>query len=183
MSACLLVLTVPSFFAADDLPEGWGKLSSPAEGFYVVIPGEIKRQKLTDKGPDDKPVKLTFFRTKHGGADFIVGMSEFSHEYMSQPKKKIFDNARDGSIARSGGKLVREKDIKQGKLDGREVVNAVGGKDGGVVIARIFVANGRQYSVMVAGKKLADVESEDALRFLDSFKAIAVRTPKGKPKG
>ena len=182
MSACFVVLIAHSFLA-DDLPDGWGKLSSPAEGFYVAIPGEIKRQKLTDKGPDDKPVKITLFRTLHHGVTYVVGVSEFSKEYLSQPKKKIFDNARDGSIARSGGKLVREKDIKQGKLEGREVVNAVGGKDGGVVRARIFVANDRQYSAMVAGKNEADVDSEEALRFLDSFKTIPIRTPKGKPKG
>ena len=181
MSAVLFMLVAPHFIA-DDLPPGWGRMSSPSEGFAVTHPIVFKRQKMTDKDPNGHDVRLTFFRFSKDDVTYIVGISEFDKEYMSQSNKQIFDNARNGSLARSGGKLIREKDIKLGKFEGREVVNAVGGKDGGVVIARIFVANGRQYSVMIAGKKQEDVESEDALRFLDSFKITAIRKPKDKAK-
>ena len=174
----MTTLFVVAFVApAGDLPEGWAKLSAPGEGFNVTLPSGHKRQIMNDKGPDDRPVKLTFFRATKDDVTYIVGISEFSKEYMSQPAKTLFDNARDGSIARSGGKLIRDKDIKLGKYEGREVVTEAG-KGAGFVRARVFIANGRQYSAMVAGKKETDVESEDALRFLDSFRLVKIRAPK-----
>ncbi len=175
VSLILIALNFATF--ADELPEGWGKLSAPGMGFAVTLPKDFKKQKVTDKDPNDKEVKITLYRASLNDVNYIVGISEFSKEYLSQPKKVIYDNARDGSIARSGGKLVRESDIKLGKHEGREVVTAAG-KKAGFVRARIFVANDRQYAVMVAAKTEPALDTDDARRFLDSFRITAVKKAK-----
>src|SRR5262245_5801790 len=162
----------------DALPAGWVKFAARGEGFSISSPATFKRQQLTDKGPDQKDVKITVFRANVGDESYLVTISEFSAEYMKNPPKVIFDNARDGSVARSGGKLVRESDIKLGSHPGREVVVAAGEK-AGFVRARIFVANGRQYAVMLASKTEAGIDSADARRFFESFRLLSI--PKKKP--
>ncbi|MBL8824223.1 MAG: hypothetical protein JNJ77_16680 [Planctomycetia bacterium] len=166
----LLLLAVT--FTRDDLPEGWNKVSLPTAGFKVNMPNP-ERKFMEDKGPDDKPVFIRMHRGKEGKVSYLVTVSEFSLSYISQPAKTIFDNAREGSLARSGGSLVSEKDIKLDKVPGREFV--VKAKEAGFVRARVYVFNQRQYSVMVAGPKLEDLETPETKQFFDSFKLTPIR--------
>ena len=48
-------------------------------------------------------------------------------------------------------------------------------KEAGFVRARIYVFNQRQYSVMVAGPKLEELDSAETKQFFDSFKLTPIR--------
>ncbi len=151
---------------AADLPEGWVAIKAANLGYQVSMP-KPERKAFQDIGPDDKPVHISLYRGTVGRTSYIVSVSEFSKSYLSQPVKVIFDNARDGSLKRSGGTLVSEKEIKFNTIPGRETV--VKAKEAGYVKARIYVYNLRQYSIMLAGEKEDDLESKEAKLFFDSF--------------
>lgn len=150
----------------DDLPAGWMKGNFTPNGFAITMPIP-KRQSFEDTGPDDKPVHIQIYRGKVGEVSYIVSVSNFSLSYISQPVKVIFDNARDGSLARSGGTLVSEKDIQLGTTTGRETM--VKAKDAGFVRARVYVYNQRQYSLTITSPQEADLDTADARRFFESF--------------
>ncbi|MFT3880350.1 MAG: hypothetical protein QM703_11900 [Gemmatales bacterium] len=165
----LILLRLP-----DDPPPRWMPLANP--GCSARLPNaNPKVQKLEDTGPDDKPVKISIYRGTIGKTSYLVTISEFSDEYMKQPVKIIFDNARNGSIARSGGKLVSEKDIELDKVPGRETIVTV--KDAGFVKARVYVHNERQYAVMIASPNEKELDDENAKKFFESFKLKTMRRP------
>lgn len=149
-----------------DLPEGWVAIKATNLGYVVSMP-KPERKAFQDVGPDEKPVHISLYRGTVGKTSYIVSVSEFSKSYLSQPVKVIFDNARDGSLKRSGGTLVREKDIKFNTIAGRETI--VKAKEAGYVKARVYVYNLRQYAVIVAAEKEEDLESKEARLFFDSF--------------
>jgi hypothetical protein len=149
-----------------DLPEGWVAIKAANLGYVVSMP-KPERKAFQDVGPDDKPVHISLYRGTVGKTSYIVSVSEFSKSYLSQPVKLIFDIARDGSLKRSGGTLVSEKDIKFNTIPGREIV--VKAKEAGYVKARVYVYNLRQYSVMMAGEKESDLDTKEAQLFFDSF--------------
>ena len=179
MTIALVILST-TLAQAGKLPEGWARSTVPEFGLSVVSPKEVKRTEQTDKDRDGKDVKFTLLHSTDGPLSFIVAVSEFDKDYIKQDKKKIFDNARDGSAARSKGKTVRDKEVKLGKLEGREFVTEVG-DTAAYVRARVFVANEKQYSAMVAGKTKKDVDSDLANRFLDSLR-ISAPQKSGKVK-
>src|SRR5262245_60005309 len=92
----------------------WPKVSSRPTAFAAEFPTQPKRQTLKDTGPDDKDVSITMYRANVEGRSYLVTISAFSDDYMKQPVEKIFDNARDGSVSRSGGTLVSERNFKIG---------------------------------------------------------------------
>ena len=83
------------------------------------------------------------------------------------PAKAILDGAEKGMIEKSGGKLLKSKDIEFGtrKFPGREVLAE---KDGNKVRTWIIVAGTRVYVVLVTGPT-DYATGKDAQAFLDSF--------------
>jgi hypothetical protein len=169
----LLLLTFVSACVLQEGKADWAKLSAPSLGLVAEFPVAPQVRKLTDKGPDDKEVKITIHRANQGGRSYIIAVSAFSDEYMKQPVERIFDNARDGSIARSGGELDSERKIKIGKYPARETI--VKAQNAGYVRAWVTVAHNQQYSVMIAGKMKDDVTNDAAERFLKAFKITALK--------
>lgn len=149
-----------------DLPEGWVVIKATNLGYVVSMP-KPERRAFQELGPDEKPVHISYYQGTSGKLSFIVTVTEFSKMYISQPVKVIFDYARNGSLTRSGGTLVSEKDIKFNTIPGRETV--VQTKDAGFVKARLYVYNLRLYTVMATSEKLEDLESKEAKLFFDSF--------------
>lgn len=166
---CLILLRAP-----DDPPPRWMPLANPGCSARLPNPNP-KVQKLEETGPDDKPVKISIYRGAIGKTSYLVTISEFSDEYMKQPIKTIFDNARNGSIARSGGKLVSEKDIELDKVPGRESIVTV--KGAGFVKAHVYVHNNRQYAVMIASPNEKELDDGNANKFFESFKLKTIRKP------
>lgn len=166
------ILVLLAHPAVDDLPAGWIKHDFADAGFFVTMP-QPKRQSFDDKGPDDKPVHIQMYRGKVAETTYVVSVSTFSLSYITQPVKVILDNARNGSVARSAGKVVSEKDIVLGQVTGRETVVHVAGA--GYVRSRIFVFNQRQYAVMIASPQQAELDNTDARRFLESFKPRLIK--------
>jgi hypothetical protein len=169
----LTILTLLSVTLLQDKAAEWVKQTSSALGFEAEFPVTPTMQKLTDKGPDDKEVKITIYRANRGGRSYLVAVSKFSDDYMKQSVETIFDNARNGSIARSGGELESERSIKIGTHVARETI--VKAKNAGYVRAWVTVANRQQYAIMVAGKTKDDVTNDDAERFLKAFKITTMK--------
>lgn len=172
MKLLLFTLLSTTWLMQDKLPEGWAKLSARPHGFGVTIPLGHKVSKMTQKGPDGRDVKIAVYRANVGDTSYLVTVSEFSPEYMKQAPKVIFDNARNGSVERSsGGKLVREHDLKVQTYPARDVVVEAGMK-AGFVRARLIVAHGCQYAAMVTSKTEAGLDTADAKRFIESVRII-----------
>lgn len=159
----LLLLTLST---TDDPTLRWTPITN--SGCSAKLPTIPKLQKLEDKGPDDKPVKITIYRSSVGKVSYLITISEFSADYMKQPVKTIFDNARNGSIARSSGMLVSEKDIELDKIPGRETI--VKAQDAGFVKAHLYVHNNLQYAVMIGSPTEKDLDDDIARKFFDAFK-------------
>jgi hypothetical protein len=80
---------------------------------------------------------------------------------------KRLDNARDGAVASSKGKLKREKSLLLDTYPGREVTIEIEGK--GLVMVRLYAVRNRLYQVMAVGPSDL-VTSQDAQKFLSSFR-------------
>lgn len=166
-----------TLYTPDDPAIRWQPIANP--GCSAKLPNaNPKVQKLDDTGPDDKPVKITIYRGSIGKTSYIVSISEFSADYIKQPVKAIFDNARNGSLARSGGTLVSEKDITLDKVPGRETI--VKAKDAGFVKAHVYVHNDKQYAVMIGSPNEKDLDDDNARKFFDSFKLKTIPKRPGK---
>lgn len=143
--------------------------TSKEQLFSVRFSKTPAEQKVNDKGPDQQDVSITIIRANADGISYIVATSVYSDDYLKQPTKQIFDSSRNGSIQRSGGKLLEESEIKLGNIPGRAIFVEAGRK-AGVVRSRVFVSNDRQYAVMIAAKTKDETTSDAANRFMDSFK-------------
>jgi hypothetical protein len=161
----------------DELPAGWVLWNAPTEGFSLTMP-KPDRSQMTDKDANADPVTIQIFRARQGKVQFLVTVSEFAERYISQPPKTIYDNARQGSLARSGGSVIREKEHVLGKTSGREFVLKI--KENAFIRAQVFVFNKRQYSVMMAAEKQEQLENDDAQRFFNSFKLLPITSGKSK---
>ena len=175
----LLAFTAPPI---DELPEGWAKVDGGEHAFEAAFPGEAKRRKVIDKDPNGNPVEVTAIQAGNSNITYFVGISAFDDpEYLKQSKKIVFDNSRDGALKRSKGKLVKENDVKLGTIEGRDFTISVA-QGANFVRARLFVANGRLYSTLIAAKAEADTDSKDAKRFFNSFKILEPAKAKEKKK-
>ena len=150
--------------------ESWKEYTSKDGGFMVLLPGTPTIQKMTQKAGDGSDVQIAAYRARvEGGPQVIVSTSDFAEQYLKVSPEKILDNARDASVSRSNGTLVREKKIKHGDHPGRDIVVKFP-KEQGYLRARAILVGSRQYSLLLAGKTEKDVTSKDAEAFFASFK-------------
>jgi hypothetical protein len=150
--------------------ETWKEFESKEGGFKVLLPGTPTAQKMTQKAGDGSDVELAIYRLPPvGGTTFIVSTSDFAESYLKNPAEKILDNARDGSVTRSKGKLVSEKKVKLGDHPGREFVVSMP-KDQGFIRARAYLVGKRQYTLLIAAKDDKAIATKEVEAFIDSFK-------------
>jgi hypothetical protein len=147
----------------------WISFSPPKAGFSILLPAPPLEQQQTIKSPQGD-VKVTTFvldRKKEKGA-YAVSLSEFPLKAIkSGTEERRLNNARDGAIASSKGKLKSEKRLTLQGSPGRELLIWVG--DMGVIRTRIYAVKNRLYQVTVTGPG-EWVTSKDPERFLGSFK-------------
>jgi hypothetical protein len=167
LQTCILLLAI-----ALDGPQPsqleW-KAFSPEDGaFAVQMPGTPTEFKKTIQTPNG-PVEVLVFELAVPASEgkIAVGYSEFPEASVKPgTEDKRLDNARDGAVASSKGKLKREKSLLLDTHPGRELTIEIEGK--GMVVMRLYAVNNRLYQVVAVGP--ADlVTSQDAQKFLTSF--------------
>lgn len=162
----MLKLGMLVFLLALDLPEGWVAIKAANLGYHVSMP-KPERKAFLEVGPDEKPGHISHYQGTSGKMTFTVTVTEYSKVYLSQPVNKIFDQAREKTLARLKGTMKSEKDIKFDSITGREIVIKTSNAE--YLKMRLFVFNLRQYAVMITGVSESDLESEHAKLFMNSF--------------
>jgi hypothetical protein len=147
----------------------WKTFSPDAGHFAVQMPGTPTEFKKTVEAPGGA-VEVLVYELAVPGTEGKFAVSYFDiPEASAKPgtEDKRLDNARDGAIASSKGKLKREKSLLLDTYPGREITIEIEGK--GLVAVRLYVVRNRLYQVMAVGPSDL-VTSQDAQKFLGSFR-------------
>jgi hypothetical protein len=169
--ACFLVLApVLVIGAPAESLQDW-QAFSPADGaFTIQVPGkphEFKKKIETADGP----AELFIYEAPLGTAKFVVSYSEIpKSKVIAGTEDKRLDNARDGAVKSSKGKLKEEKSLLLDKNPGRELTIEVDGKT--AVVLRLYAVKNRLYQVGVFGSPDV-VDPQDVQKFLTSFQLNA----------
>jgi hypothetical protein len=162
-----LVLSLTPLVAQPD--ESWKSFAPKDGAFTVLFPGtptEVIKPVKTATGTSD--VFLFEVGVPPGSSKYLVGYSEFpAAAIKAGTEDKRLDNARDGAVASSKGKLKREKALLLGPFPGREVFIEVEGKAS--VLIRMYAVKNRLYEAVAVGSA-EFVTSKNTEKFLDSFK-------------
>jgi hypothetical protein len=145
----------------------WTTLRSPEGGFEVEMPAvpELARHTVeTVLGP----LEFTVHSARLGSASYQIIWVEYP-EGAIEDQEAVLDAARDGAVARSGSRLVREESIEVEGHPGREIELDVQGRIVG--LDRLFLVGNRLYQILLAGDP-GSLHSAEALRFLASFRLI-----------
>jgi len=167
----LLVLPLALASVAQTPIQGEWKSFSPKDGgFTVLFPGTPTEHKKSISTPGG-PLEVLYYELELPGEDgkFLVGYSEVAASSIKAgTEDKRLDNARDGALSSTKGKLKREKSLLlDNTYPGRELVIEIEGK--ATVLLRLYAVKNRLYQVVVAGS-VERVTSQDAAKFLSSFK-------------
>ncbi len=93
------------------------------------------------------------FEAMHGATNCMVAVSEYPRESLGTvSEKERFESARDWIAARTGGKVLREAEVEQGGLKGREYEIEV--ENMGVIRSRHFWVGQRLYQVQERGHQV-----------------------------
>jgi hypothetical protein len=163
----LLSLFVPGQAAGTD----WQALAPKDGGFSILFPGiPTESNKAIKTASGTTNVTLFELKVPPGDGRFVFGYSQLpDSSILVGTEDKHLDNARDGAVASSKGKLIREKSLLLDTHPGRELYIEVEGK--AIVLMRMYAVKHRLYQVVVVGS--ADlVTSQSAAKFLDSFKLV-----------
>src|SRR5438128_700379 len=119
----LLLLLAPLPAAARPAPGEWKAFTSKAGGYEVQLPGTPQEKSHPVKtSAGSIYVALAILDLKKGEGNYLVGYSELPDGVVkADTEEKHLDNARDGAVSSSRGKLKGEKHIKLDGHTGREV--------------------------------------------------------------
>ena len=159
----------PAAVAQADKP--WEKFSPPGAGFTVLVPGKPSHQEQPTQTGLGRIVNHVYV-LEAGGAVYMMSYADFP-EPVTDPQtiKAMLDGARDNALAKTGGRLKEEKEIK---LDGRPGRDWFVGFPGGLARARAYWDTQRFYQqvvLMSEGKDAAAESRREATmrKFLESF--------------
>jgi hypothetical protein len=147
----------------------WHPFAPAGGGFTVLMPGHATEQKKKIAAPQSMS-EMVLFDSPLQKADThcVAGYTDYGViEFPAGTEDKRLDNARDGAVLSSRGKLSGEKSLLLDVYPGRELTIAMEGDR--TVIMRIYAVKNRLYQVAVVGNSEA-VASANATKFLDSFK-------------
>jgi hypothetical protein len=161
-------LAVPLVLGAvQDEGTKWKPFVSKEGGFEITMPGSPTETKKTVKTATGQLHVTVHSAEGKNEALFVVSYTDFTDADLKEGSvKKRLNNARDGAIGNTGGKLRSEEDIENSGIPGREIIIE---KDGAVIVKmRLFLVKRRLYQVMVLGSG-PDYSSKEVKMFLDSF--------------
>jgi hypothetical protein len=147
----------------------WKPNAPKGEGFKALMPGAPK-ETLTKTDGGHRVAAFTILANQATYNLVVLDVPEAKGESEEKCQQRL-DNARDGGLRQSGGKLLSEKQLRlPGAYPGREVEVALPSNEG-LLLARFYAVNGRVYLLMVSGPEAA-VRSKDARKFLVSFELV-----------
>jgi TonB family protein len=147
----------------------------------VIMPGEPMEMSQSVDTPVGK-VPMKSFVAQKGRVIYLAVYAEYPIVFDSPGAiKSSLDSGRDLMISSSNAKLISEKEVAYGKYAGREW-KAAGLKF--VLYSRAYLVNQRLYTLMAwmpedEDKRLLETQSNDVVKFLDSFKLI--KEPDSQP--
>jgi hypothetical protein len=159
----------PVLFAQAGKP--WEKFSPPGAGFTVLLPGRPSHEEQVAQTRIGRIINHVY-ALEAGGVVYMMSYADFP-EPVTDPQtiKAMLDGARDNALAKTGGRLKEEKEIK---LDGRMGRDWFVGIPGGLARARAYWDTQRLYQLIVLmreGKDAAAEKRREATmrKFLESF--------------
>jgi hypothetical protein len=167
----LAALLVVPLLAADapTPPEGWKEFSPKDQSFSVWLPDSGHRT--------ERERTLTVLRQRckinilqveaDDGTTYAASVLIFPQQMPRKlAVKQRIEVVRDTFLNEVQGKIADEKDIKQGRVPGKEY--SIETKKG-MALLRVFAAGGRVYRASIVGTK-EQVQSKDAEAFLALYK-------------
>lgn len=132
---------------------GWQNFASPRWNFAAVFPSRPTEEQ--------KPVLLAAdltvhsFSASHHATRLIVAITEYPADQLRGTDNDRFDASRDMMLLGLDAKLLEEKAVQMGPINGREfTVEKVVEKDGvkypNILKSRVFWVQSRQYQVVAA---------------------------------
>lgn len=169
MGPIFLGLSLPMMMGAAQagVPEGWKEVSSKDGKFKAAMPAEpMEKKQVVKTATGQLTVKLLVAEGRDE-AVFVVSYTDYPEAALKKGAvEKRLDQARDGAVSSSGGKLNTEQAIKINNHPGRHLTIE---KDGKIIARmRIYLVNRRLYQVMVLG----GAPNKDVSSFLSSFELI-----------
>ncbi len=181
---CGVCVLLAGIAVAQDRTE-WKEVASEKGKYKILFPKETKHQ-----SGKFGPLELYADGTAVDGTVYMVGYQPLPDspvkmevpkdlEYLLDPKmepKARFAGAKVGLMARQNAKLVREKNVKVGKVEGREFVVNYERRPGESRTLRnqVFVVGKMFYSIFVDAAKAETVDHRDhGAKFFDSLKFTA----------
>ena len=158
---------------AEDPPIGWKEYAPKDKSFGVFVPDrggkQSERERTSVVSGQRFKVSVVVVEMPNGltyKAEALSLPLALTHklkrgELQSLMKEVLTDDVK--------GKMLQESDVRLGAVPGREYTIETGQ---GLAKARVFFFGSKVYLVEVMGKK-ADVESENATTFLNSFRSRA----------
>jgi hypothetical protein len=107
------------------------------------------------------------FTVSRGSYSYIVGYTDLPASSSGVDPEQFLDSAREGTINRTGGELVREEKITLGEYPGRDFTLKIELLDSSLR-QRVYRVGTRMYQLITTGPG-SDVNSDDAERFFNSF--------------
>jgi hypothetical protein len=160
-----LLLLVGALGACSERP--WFAFTPADRSFHASFPFEptkSMRTVTTAMGESD----VTFYTATDSQIAYSVTVGEYSAEQIARVGAKGFlDEARNGAIANTHGKMTSETSFDVKGNPGREVAISVSGGKSSFRCRLILVGN-RLFQVIVAGPS-NEADGRSARRFLDSF--------------
>jgi hypothetical protein len=189
MSLAIIPALVPGAEDKDTAPpKGWKDFSPKDKSFSVWLPDKGGRSSERERTLIVRGQRIKFNLIQleankgptYSAASVLLPL-QLTRKIPATERIEIF---RDVFVEEVKGRIEQEKDIKQGRVSGKEYEIVTGQ---GVAKLRLYAMGGRVYKAMVFGSK-EDVESENAKTFLESYKLptratdpAAAKTSETKP--
>lgn len=179
-----VLLAVPLLLAADAPapPEGWKEFSPKDKSFSVWMPdsGNRTEREQTLRWLKNRVKRDLVQVEADGGPTYAASALIIPSTLLRKlPIQQRIEIVLEAFLKEVKGKVADEKDIKQGRVPGKEYQIAM---PKGAARLRVFAVAGRVYAASIIGSK-EQVESKDAETFLKSYKLPEKATePAEKPK-
>lgn len=179
------LLVAPLLLAADDPapPEGWKAFSPKDKSFTVWMPdnGNRTEREQTLRWLQNRVKRDLVQVEADGGPTYTASVLIIPASLLRKiPMQQRTEIVLDTLLKEFKGKVADEKDIKQGRVPGKEYDITL---PKGAARLRVFAVGGRVYQASIIGSK-EQVGSKDAETFLSSYqlpeKAAAEKKAKEK---
>lgn len=171
MKTCLSIIALCALELAACRRSDLQEFRSAEGGFTVRMPGVPNEQTRVANSPKGRIDIHVFVVENQKEGTYMIMYADYPEIIVKQKTPDaILDEARDGTVASAGGRLLAEEILSFGKWPGREMnVEIAGGR--GKMRTRMCLAGRRIYQFGWTGPS-ERAFSKTVENFLDSFKLI-----------